>query len=65
MRIFRSIGFGIFLLILSVAMPRVFRAVEETILAFLTTTQTVLLQAQDLTASPAKIQLLVPSVSYH
>jgi hypothetical protein len=42
MKIFRAIGFGLALIIVRVAMPEVFRALEETLLTFLNFFGTVL-----------------------
>lgn len=55
MRILRSVGFGVLLLILAVAMPRVFHALEDTLLSVLNALQTVLHQASVLVASPATL----------
>ncbi len=60
MRILRSLGFGVLLLILWIAMPRVFHALEDTLLSLLSALQTTLQQAEILVASPAT--LTVPSV---
>ncbi len=62
MRIFRSIGLGIFLLVLATAMPRVFRSLEETVIALFSTAQMVLKETENLVASPAS--LAVPSVPF-
>ncbi|MBP9772160.1 MAG: hypothetical protein KBD16_04560 [Candidatus Pacebacteria bacterium] len=62
MRIFRSIGLGIFLLVLATAMPRVFRSLEETIIALFNTAQMVLKETENLVASPASLN--VPSVPF-
>lgn len=61
MRIRASIGFGIFLLILSIAMPAVFSAFESLLLSVVHTAQTTVERAESLTASPSF--LVVPSVS--
>jgi hypothetical protein len=60
MRILRSVGFGVLLLILAVAMPRVFHALEDTFLSLLSALQTVLHQTEILVASPATLN--VPTV---
>jgi len=51
MGLFRSLGFGIFLLILSVMMPAVFSGLELTLLALFDTLQTVLGVAGDSVAT--------------
>jgi hypothetical protein len=45
MPLFRVIGFGLFLLIIAIAMPVVFAALTETILVFLQSAQQALLAA--------------------
>lgn len=62
MRFWSSIGFGILLLILWIAMPKVFHALEEVLLSLLSAINLVFQHAETLVASPAA--LAVPSVSY-
>lgn len=60
MRIRASVGFGIFLLILSIAMPAVFSAFESLLLSVVHTAQTTVERAESLTASP--LRLPVPTI---
>lgn len=60
MRIRSTIGFGVFLLILSIAMPAVFSAFESLLLSVMHTAQTTVERAETLTASP--LRLPVPTV---
>lgn len=60
MRIRSSIGLGIFLLVLSVAMPAVFSAFESLLLSLVRTAQSTVERAETLTASPGFLP--VPTV---
>lgn len=62
MSIFRALGLGVFLLVLSIAMPKVARSLESAVVAFLQATQTVFEKAETLTASPSRLP--VPSVAF-
>lgn len=62
MRIRSSIGLGIFLLVLSVAMPAVFSAFESLLLSLVHTAQSTVERAESLTASP--LHLPVPTVDF-
>jgi hypothetical protein len=57
-----------FFLVLAIAMPKVFHALEDTILAFLHLTQTVFSRAETFSASAyspvEQLELMVPTVSY-
>lgn len=62
MRIRASIGLGIFLLVLSIAMPNVFSALEALLLSVMRTAQTTVEHAETLTASPSFLSLPVPTI---
>lgn len=63
MKFWGSIGFAITLFVLWIAMPKVFHALEDTLLTLLDSVQMVFQQAQHVLASP-NAALAVPSVSY-
>jgi hypothetical protein len=62
MRIFRSLGFGVFLLILWISMPKVFHSLEDVLLSLLSSVKLVLQHTQSIIASPA--HLSIPTVAY-
>lgn len=62
MRFWSSIAFGVVLLTLWIAMPRVFDALEEVLLALLSALQSAFQQAETFVVSPAALS--IPAVSY-
>lgn len=62
MRIRSAVGIGIFFLVLSIAMPSVFSAMEALLLSVVHTAQTTVEHAETLTAS-SLFSLPVPGVS--
>ncbi|MEK7579497.1 MAG: hypothetical protein AAB460_03145 [Patescibacteria group bacterium] len=62
MRFWRAVGLGVFLLVLSVVMPRVFAGLEEALVSLLSAAQSAFEQAEQFTASPAALP--VPRVGY-
>ncbi len=62
MRFWSSIAFGVVLLTLWIAMPRVFDALEEVLLALLSALQSAFQQAETFVVFPAALS--IPAVSY-